>query len=319
MLSPETKESIVESLAKQDLTYSEIADKHGRGERTVQRMATANDLNYGQGVRNHWHYSEPSEALAYLLGFYLADGTIGKGYQSGKINSLTLYTTTPELADHVSCCIKGIGFTAHKSVVGNGPRATKTIFHVNVYSSQFARWVNKVCDGKNQIPNLILGASKDIQLAFLSAVIDGDGCVAKRGAIRIRGTCGFMNDMPQLLKGVDIRTGGLHLVSILPSSKRNRELSVRRSDFVEAGGHCYHPSKQHRIEHGKTPYNAEILEETRKRRERNKPICPVCNENTMCKTSDMCRDCYLESDKFHNHLKRIAPMGNKAGNKARWG
>ncbi len=47
-------------------------------------------------------------------------------------------------------------------------------------------------------------------------------------------------------------------------------------------------------------------------------VCPICGQPKR-RPSATCRACYQASDRFREHLCRIAPAGNLAANKVRWG
>jgi len=303
-------------------TQSQIAERRDCSMRSVGRIAKINDLSPGQGIRHQWTFSGSSPELTYIIGFFLADGTIRYEHKTRKPRNLTFYNITTEILDHLEDCLFHVSLPAKRvTVQQKGVDNEKhnihikpggIIYHTHCYSTLFARWINQQCSGKSTIPAFLFDADLADKMAFVSAVIDGDGYVQTNGGIRIRNTQEWILQLPALLDSAGNRHADLRLVEILKSGKKLYGLSIRREDFRALGGHFYHPVKQDRM------LNA-VSDFSKFNKPKPKTICPNCGRKNKSKKSELCRECYLKSDKFQEHLRRIAPLGGKAGNIARWG
>jgi len=267
-------------------------------------------------MTKNWQLKHWSTSLSYLMGLIITDGTFCREYKTKRLRSVKVYNTTPEIIDQAASCFHELGFNPKihtrmqkpNELVKN-PR--KPIIHLTIHHSIFALWVARVTQEKQCIPPDLFTASIQIKLAFISGIIDGDGAVAPKGAIRVKGSDGWIAQLPDFLKEAGIRSGKLNLCRVLKSGKSYYGVSVRRQDFVTQGGYCHHPIKQYRIEHGKI--NPSLIVPRPERL-----ICPECG-GKKDRHSDVCRACYLKSDRFHQHLRAIASAGNRAANIARWG
>ena len=321
-MSKVNHQKVLKDLQSHQYTQSQIAERCDCSMRSVGRIAKANDLSPGQGIRHQWAFSGSSPELAYIIGLFLTDGTIRYAYKTQEPRNLTFYNTTIEILDHLENCLFHIGLPAKRTtVVQKGVDNEKhnihikpggIIYHTHCYSTLFARWIKQQCFGKSAIPAFLFKADLPDKMAFISAVIDGDGYVQANGGIRIRNTQEWIRQLPTLLDSAGNRHADLRLVEILKSGKKLYGLSIRREDLRALGGHFYHPVKQDRM------LNA-VSDFSKFSKPKPKTVCPNCGRKNKSKKSELCRECYLKSDKFREHLKRIAPLGGKAGNIARWG
>ena len=315
-------QAVIELLKSHKHTQSQIAALADCSVRTVVRIAKANGLSPGQGRRVYWAFDSSSVEIAYIIGLFLTEGTISFDHRTRLPINLTFSSTTPELLNRLEVCFSAIKLMTKRSRFWQRPTHSEKhnihikgggyIEHLICYSSMFTRWLTAVCSGKEHLPVFLFDAPLDHQISTISAIIDGDGSVFKSGAIRVRNTCAWIGDFPRFLSGASIRNSGLAIERILPSGKNYYRVSIRRKDFRDNGGFCYHPRKQHRILHGQTDFSKipfAPLEKT---------ICPVCGQKIKRPESETCRSCYLKSDKFRDHLRAIAPAGNRAANLARW-
>lgn len=320
------KDLIVRHLKAGLLKHSEIAKIAKCSVQTVGRVVRAHGLHRGQGVLYPWKPVETPD-LAYVAGFYVTDGTIGKNYTSGKASTVSFSTKTPELADMLISCLTDMLLKPKKMMITQPPVESvkhkisipysTDVLRIACYSSRLARWLLDSCQGKERIPPYLYNAPTDQRLAFLAGVIDGDGTVGKRAGIRIRGVHGYLAELPKFGAAMGIRCTGPNVDRILPSGKNYLSVNVRRADLLalynqsdRAFPICVHPVKLDRILHAKPSY---------KYRAPKKYLCPVCGEKTRSKSAKTCRACYLKSEQHLDHCRRIAPAGNRAANIARWG
>lgn len=315
-------QKVLEYLQLRQYTQGQIAEKCNCSRYVVGRIAKANDLSPGQGITHQWTFPGSSPELAYIIGFFLTDGTLLRNYKSKAARGVALCNTITEILDHLERCLSHVGLPAKRTrmvqrSVDNEKhnihiKAGGIIYHIRCYSTLFARWMDRQCSGKSIIPAFLFKASLPDKMAFVSAAIDGDGYVQANGGIRIRNTQEWILQLPALLDSAGNRHANLRLVSILKSGKKLYGLSIRREDFRALGGHFYHPVKQDRMLHAVSDFS-------KFNKPKPKTVCPNCGRKNKSKKSELCRECYLKSDKFYEHLMRIAPLGGKAGNIARWG
>ncbi len=323
---------IIEELKRHELTQGQIAQKCNCSVETVARAAKSNGLQFGRGIKKWWEFKGSSPELAYVIGAYITDGTLGREYQKpDKTRQLVVTSTTPEFTDEIFRCLETIhayprmGTTRIPGTKTSdalyklndiplerrtGHRGLKPIYVVSSYSSMFCQWLFLNCKGKSRIPPFFFDAPLADQLAFLAGAIDGDGSVSLAGSIKIAGIDGWLSELPMLLHKMGVRTTGFQFDRVLPSGKIFSRVSINRMDVRKLGIVCILPEKQRRI--------LEARELRYRIHEAPKKPCPQCGK-PMVVSSKRCQSCYMASEQFHDHLKEIAPKGNKAANKARWG
>lgn len=235
---------IITLLEERSLTHGQIANICQCSIRTVDRVSYANGLGVGRGTRNFWKFKETSAELAYIIGAYITDGTILKN-SADRFRGVALQVTDIEFADRFGICLTSIGLKTSRFTVQPAGLAKLEKYTVSTYCKMFAEWISDICNAKDKIPDIINKGSKAEVLAFISAVIDGDGGVLKDGTIRVRSTTNWILDLPNLLIKVDIRTSQ-HTEST-PNGKPYYFVSVNRTDFLAAGGRCAIPRKFARI------------------------------------------------------------------------
>lgn len=315
-------QKVLKDLELRQYTQGQIAERHNCSVRSVGRIARINNLSPGQGIIHQWIFPGSLPELAYIIGFFLTDGTMCRDYKTKIPRGVIFCNTTTEMLDHLEDCLSHARLPAKRATVQQrGADSEKhnihikpggIIYHTRCYSSLFARWIDQQCSGKSVIPTFLFEADLADKMAFISAVIDGDGYVQTNGGIRLRCTQGWIMQFPSFLASAGVRSTGPRVERVLPSGKNYYAVCIRRQDFRDLGGHCYHPLKQERI------LNA-VSDFSKFNKPRPKTVCPNCGRKNKSRSSELCRECYLKSDKFREHLKRIAPLGNKAANIARWG
>lgn len=315
------KSKVIKDLESRKYTQGQIAQRCNCSISTVARVAKKHDLSPGQGVRNYWEFMDVTPELCYLVGVYLTDGCVTKGYVSGKICSFALQCTDKDFAQYTQECIESVGlkFSVNtyqpKERILNGRKVTPTKMRIDTrcYSSLFAQWLYKVTDNKQKIPSLIFDSSEKCMLEFIAACIDGDGSVGKAGSIVLSNTYKWILQLEKLLGVANIKTRGLRISSVLESGKTMYRIGINRADFRKLGGECKIKRKQDRILYGKE-------ERTWRRPRRYKYICPTCKEKVMSrKDAKQCQRCHFDSDELKERLRSQASKAGIAGCKARWG
>lgn len=305
------KESITQDLIARKLTQGEIARKNNCSITTVQRLAREEGLGLGRGRKNYWEFTQSSEALAYIIGAYLTDGFVRRSYRTKEPTQFSVSVTSYEFVAQVERCLDQCGLKPKRQQdIVRDDRLPR--FTISTYCSMFATWIHNQCRGKAQIPDYLFSVPFTHQLAFLAGIIDGDGHVTKDGSIKIRGIDDWIKMLPTLLEHMQIRSSGLKVSELLKSGKAYFRVSIRRSDFRDKNGWCAIPEKQYRIVHA-------VETRTDRHPKRQTYVCPICGQNKMTiENAESCRECYLSSERLHQHLVNIAPKGGKAGNEARW-
>lgn len=309
------KLGIVSDLKDRNLTQGEIAQKHNCSITTVIRLAKEFSLQMGRGIKHFWQFTESSEELAYVIGVYLTDGSVKKEHKTENIRQFVLSNTSAEYIQKVYEFLDLLGLKPkHQKtrIKSKGHYGNMPILGVATYSSMFSQWLYDSCSVKSQIPTFLFNAPLNHKIAFLAGAIDGDGYVAKDGSIMIRGIDLWLHDIPRLLDNENIRCSKVAIDRMLDSGKPYYRVSIRRFDFREKGGWCAIPEKYNRIVNGKNEakYDPSL---------RKKYPCTVCGKVVVWRKGGRCDDCYRKADDTLAHLKRIAPIGNKKGNQARWG
>lgn len=312
MPDSETTKAILEDLRAKNGTHGEIAKRHGYSVRTVSRLVRKHGLYYGRGKKNHWHFTESNKHLTYFVGAFLSDGAFAREYKRATIRGIQIHATSDNFLDAVKASLGVNNLPSSKSEfrIKQGSKGFLPQAYITCHSSDFAQWLHSVTDNKSRIPEFIFQAPVDHKVAFISGLIDGDGRVTAGGTIVIRCCADWMHQLPDLLKSAGIGTTGCHFVRQLPSGKTYWRVNVTRRDFREKGGKCAIPEKQERIMYAR---------DTRRGRPCKKYPCRVCGQETVARKDGRCAECYHSSKEFHDHIKAIAPAGNKAANRARWG
>lgn len=307
------KLAILAELEKRQFTQGEIAVRYGCSVATVGRIAHTYQLGIGRGIKNHWQFVESSEALCYVIGVYLTDGSLQKNYRNKHLRGFILASTSLEFITYTEqqLTLSGLKPRQTASFVPQDGHGKKERHAICAYSKMFADWLVNVCLGKSHIPEFLFNAPISHQVAFVCGAIDGDGHVTKNGSIRIRGIDTWLYELPQLLNQMNVRTSGCNVTEHLKSGKDYLAVSIRREDFRRLNPYCAIPEKQDRLFHAKS--------RTLKKIKKRYP-CPICGENKMSKKNGrFCADCYRKSESFYDHLKHISPIGNKIANDIRWG
>ncbi|HEY6401411.1 MAG TPA: ribonucleotide reductase N-terminal alpha domain-containing protein, partial [Blastocatellia bacterium] len=124
------------------------------------------------------------EEIAWLLGMYIAEGSI----TDGRDIRFTLSADEQEYADRICAILQNrLGLTASKTVTNHEARGSSWL-SVRVNSKLFALWLqNNFASGfdHKRAPQWMMTADERIQAAFLKGVADGDGTPINSQQIRI--------------------------------------------------------------------------------------------------------------------------------------
>ncbi len=230
-----------------------------------------------------WYAPDPpTMELGYFLGAWITDGSLNLRY-----GQLSIVNMSSEFLDHLQEC-------ATRLRPGHVRRATYKTRHkgadmmprVTIYSKALCRWIaDSFGAHKDRIAPYILNAPAKVIVAFLSAVIDGDGHVDKQGNVRLRGSFPWVLQIPDLCQRVGIKCSAPKFVRTLPSGRDFWGLSINRTDFLAAGVHCFIPEKQRRLERPTYRRHQAIAQ--------NAWPCPSCGEPMKSYRASLCRACYL--------------------------
>jgi ribonucleoside-diphosphate reductase alpha chain len=124
------------------------------------------------------------EEIAWLLGMYIAEGSI----TDGRDIRFTLSADEQAYADRICAILQDrLGLTATKTVTNHEARGSSWL-SVRVNSKLFALWMqNNFASGFNhkRVPQWMMATDERIQAAFLKGVADGDGTPINAQQIRI--------------------------------------------------------------------------------------------------------------------------------------
>ena len=256
----------------------EVAKIVGCGFTTVFKVCRKHGISLNSTRKNNWKFdSKITPGLSYLLGIYLADGCLERDFRTQKIYTFMVRTTCIEIANKVEYCISAIGGKPRWRTPVCTPSG-KASYAVCYYSTDFANWVNNVCQYKGRIPDFLFNSDISAKLAFISAIIDGDGTVRKTGYIVVRNTKLWIKEFPDFLSSANIRTTGLKIAETFPDGRHYYSVSINRQDFVS--DFLVHPIKKERFLNPKKG----------KKRPKN-TLCPECEINMKLEKSQMCKSC----------------------------
>src|SRR5215510_15757608 len=124
------------------------------------------------------------EEIAWLLGMYIAEGSI----TDGRDIRFTLSADEQEHADRICAILQDrLGLTARKSLTNHEARGSSWL-GVRVDSKLFALWLqHNFANGfdRKRVPQWMMIADEQIQAAFLEGIADGDGTPINAQQVRI--------------------------------------------------------------------------------------------------------------------------------------
>lgn len=309
------KSAIIQDLKERKITQDQIAKKHNCSRATVVRCAKLFNLQIGQGIKNYWEFIQSSEALAYIIGVYLTDGNVSRDNKSKQIRAFHLNNTCFEYIQKTQEYLNYLSLKPRLTKIryeSVGHKGTKPMFGISIYSSQFAKWLYESCQKKSKIPDFLFTSPLKHKIAFLAGAIDGDGSVSKDGSIMIRGIDTWLFQIHTLIENDKIHCSPVAIDRILESGKPYYRISIKRSDFRDKGGWLAIPEKNNRLINGQSKNKYNPLE-------RRRYPCIVCGQVITWNKNTRCETCYRNADDTLEHLRKIAPIGNKKANKIRWG
>lgn len=113
---------------------------------------------------------------AYILGFYVAEGSISKG------NNCINFTFSKKEIHHVIFIrdfFKKYGINSTIDYFENDVRNRQAV-GITVFSKSVGYFLNKYCGkgSKNkQVPNFLFDSKEEVRIAFLKGYFEGDGCI----------------------------------------------------------------------------------------------------------------------------------------------
>ena len=194
-------------------------------------------------------------STAYLVGVYLTDGSIYK-------NQFYLESIDKDFCETVLSVLENILENFNKNIRYIEPRKKSdgykyaATYRIKISSVELCQWLMKITNHKQTIPNEILNSDKEILLAFLSGLMDGDGGISK-SLIRSNGTamyqitlCGFetlygaVKDYAKVFDKL-----GIQYSKREQSQKKIGFISyvLKNFSFVDAGGYFNIIRKQKRL------------------------------------------------------------------------
>lgn len=203
------------------------------------------------------------ERTAYLVGVYLTDGSIYK-------NQFYLESIDRDFCEKVLLTLENILEHFNKNIRYIEPRKKSdgykysATYRIKISSIELCQWLMKITDHKQKIPDEILNSDKNILLAFLAGLMDGDGGISK-STVRPNGTsmyqislCGFetlygaVKDYAKVFDKL-----GIHYSKREQTSKKPGFMSyvLRNFSFVNAGGYFNIIRKQKRLDEMKEIFN----------------------------------------------------------------
>lgn len=288
-------------------TYPEIAAMANCSPTTVLRYARTFDKpGRGRGTRHLWQFKSMTPELAYIIGFYLGEG-------SAYPRCITWYTTDNDSIEYMKHCLEccELPISIHVRKDGGTHKGAKTVTMISTGCKQFAQWLKEQCSGKDRVPPQIFTADIQSKISFIASTIDGDGTVGRDGSIKIRGVHGWIKSLHEFITHMGIKSS-CAVERILPSGKGYWRVTINRGNYRAMGGYCMLPWKQARLLDAK---------DTRIRPKRkNKPgTCPQCSGPKATPQSKQCFKCHSSSPELAERLRKQAGKAGRAGSKARWG
>jgi len=185
-------------------------------------------------------FKTPEHALAYLIGVYLSDGTLGT--DSG---AFRLRVTDEIFRDEAAGAFDIIG---SKYSLGTYPPRIrrdgynrKRIFHLRECSPyKVSRWLEKEFpNGKDHLPNVPDDLARDL----VAGILDGDGTIYLTGrpspTLKVCGYSDYLVDLRDLFEHFSVKM-------YYRPGEANHRLNFK--SFVEAGFYFRMPRKQELVE-----------------------------------------------------------------------
>lgn len=207
---------------------------------------------------NDWEYEQMTPSLAHLLGMALTDGCL---HYSGKSGTLVLTHTAID-PEYVEASIDAFASECGKTY--KTPRAVgtnenfrgKQPWTVDLVCADLNHWIAEQIDWKKKFPVEMWKASRESQLSFAAAMLDGDGWIAEQKhpkSTSLRYKIGFCSESKWIyefsgfLKSLGISSGKMR-TEILKSGKEFYTLSINHNEFVQGGGYFRIERKMARLQ-----------------------------------------------------------------------
>lgn len=235
---------------------TEIANSLGRSLESVTRKAQ----RLGLDKIAKWEFVKITPSLAHLVGVYLTDGCISnRTTRAGTPTSSFLLTSIDkEYIEETILAFTNLCDARTPSITA----VTMTEKHKNLpWRTSFSckhllEWIEDSTKSKESFPMMMYRATKDSQLAFISAMLDGDGWITKSNEsgykCKKRFNIGFGSEKKWIfefvsfLYSIGIKTNGQH-TRILKSGKEFYDINIDKKSFVSAGGYFRIKRKMNRL------------------------------------------------------------------------
>ncbi|MBO0803593.1 MAG: hypothetical protein J2P25_11040 [Nocardiopsaceae bacterium] len=177
-----------------------------------------------------------TESLCYLLGWYLAEGSLGS--RGSRIN-FSLGADDDRYVGEISAAIEAV--TGHQPTIAKVNPELPNSRHLYVHAPVLARLIKAMgMSGhatRKVVPDLVLNCTEDAQLAFLEGYFLGDGTKVPSGGKLVFATSSLdlANGLLYMLGQLGV-VAGLHHRRSTRSSIRGREVRSRSSCVVTVTG-----------------------------------------------------------------------------------
>lgn len=192
-----------------------------------------------------------SEALAYITGIYLSDGSL-MGYGP---NSLSIRVTDRDICEHTKKCFDALLHKPHKVLLYKEEREEwvidrvckcKPMYKVVAHSTYLAGWLLTQTQGKHFLPEGWWNADRTVLRELIAGVMDGDGFICSSGPreyqLQLAGKHGYVLDFLGLLEHLQIRYG-----KVKKHESGLYRYTINKKSFVKAGCYFHCERKQKRL------------------------------------------------------------------------
>lgn len=199
----------------------------------------------------HFEFRELNKHIAYLLGSYLSDGTIGETKKGWLYFNLEVIDE--DFATNVQEAINNLtGQLLDRLYVREaGVSVKREYFKAYSGNQELCHWMRTVTRNRQQIPQVIVDAAPTLQRWFIAGLMDGDGWICaykdKPGWILgYAGTDPWVFDMAEMLRALSVTVHG-------PRRQKNGgvkplyAMNINKNTFIEAGCFFTISRKQERL------------------------------------------------------------------------
>lgn len=193
-------------------------------------------------TKYHFQFTAMSPELAYLLGTYTTDGSIGNHG-----STFDLAVADLEFADKAADCILKLAPNQHIHRSERPPRGRNkvTLFRVTFSNVQLCSWLLTITERKGRVPDCIMDADVDSQRAYLGAIFDGDGSSARSNVIYVATSFHWIFGVHELCTQLGMQPHPIHIQQYLSGDRPYYRFEINKDDFYNAGVHFTILRKEH--------------------------------------------------------------------------